>query len=315
MQAWRIVSTPEKGRCLVATRDISPLEIVLHDQPALVAPDHLQGEVCLGCLQELEDDAVSCALCGSSLCSPECGDSELHRDECKVLARGEKEVQVGYRVIGVLRLLGLRGSQTWKQIDSLMDHGEERKENTVVWERMQEEVVDVVKEIVADDVDDEEIHRLIGIIDCNSISFNRDGVMGRGLYTLLAMANHSCVANCRLTVNPDDFSVVLKAKRKIEEGEEVTINYSHPIYGVPKRKLILNSKWFFTCRCPRCCDVTEFGTNVSALKCIHCREGLILPDTQEIDSSWQCRFCSNPFESDVICEILKKIEDELYDIL
>ena len=33
-----------------------------------------------------------------------------------------------------------------------------------------------------------------------------------------------------------------------EEGEEITINYSHPIYGVPKRKLILSSKWFFTCK-------------------------------------------------------------------
>ena len=38
----------------MATREISPLEIVLHDQPEVVVPDHLQGEVCLGCLQELE---------------------------------------------------------------------------------------------------------------------------------------------------------------------------------------------------------------------------------------------------------------------
>ena len=33
------------------------------------------------------------------------------------------------------------------------------------------------------------------------------------------------------------------------------------------------------------------------------------------DSLWQCRFCSNPFELEVICEIVKKIEDELYDVL
>ena len=51
-----------------------------------------------------------------------------------------------------------------------------------------------------------------------------------------------------ISVNTEDFSVVLKAKRKIAEGEEITINYSHPIYGVPKRKLILSSKWFFTCK-------------------------------------------------------------------
>ena len=54
--------------------------------------------------------------------------------------------------------------------------------------------------------------------------------------------------NKLISVNTDNFSVVLKAKRKIAEGEEITINYSHPIYGVPKRKLILSSKWFFTCK-------------------------------------------------------------------
>jgi len=206
---------------------------------------------------------------------------------------------------------------SFPHLDQLMDHNQERRRNTELWERVQEEVVNVVKEMVADDIEDEQIQRMMGIIDTNSISFTstRDGVMGRALYPLLSVANHSCVANCRLTVNSEDFSVVLRAKRKIEEGEELTINYSHPIYGVPKRKQLISSKWFFTCRCPRCCDVTEFGTNVSALKCSHCREGLILPNTPETDSLWQCRFCSNPFELEVICEIVKKIEDELYDVL
>ena len=82
--------------------------------------------------------------------------------------------------------------------------------------------------------------------------------------------------------------------------------------------------------------MTEFGTYMSALKCSHCREGLILPETTETggncssdsqtflcfpilycisDSLWRCRFCSNPFEPDVINEIVKKMEDELYDVL
>ena len=33
------------------------------------------------------------------------------------------------------------------------------------------------------------------------------------------------------------------------------------------------------------------------------------------DTLWRCRFCSNPFEPDVISEVVKKIEDEFYDIL
>ena len=82
-----------------------------------------------------------------------------------------------------------------------MDHNQERRRNTELWERLQEEVVNVVKEMVADDIEDEQIQRIMGIIDTNSISFTstRDGVMGRALYPLLSVANHSCVANCRLT--------------------------------------------------------------------------------------------------------------------
>ena len=79
-------------------------------------------------------------------------------------------------------------------------------------------------------------------------------------------------------MNPADFTVVVKAKREILEGEEITINYIPPVYGQPKRKQELASEWYFTCRCARCSDISEFGTFVSAVKCSNCREGLILPE-------------------------------------
>ena len=80
-----------------------------------------------------------------------------------------------------------------------MDHGKERRRDSELWQRVQDDVVNVVKEMVADDKDDEHIHRLTGIMDINSVSVTsaRDGVIGRALYPLLAVANHSCVANCR----------------------------------------------------------------------------------------------------------------------
>ena len=42
---------------------------------------------------------------------------------------------------------------------------------------------------------------------------------------------------------------------------------------------------------------------------------MILGNNFFSDSLWRCRFCSNPFETDVICAIVKTIEDELYDVL
>ena len=91
-----------------------------------------------------------------------------------------------------------------------------------------------------------------------------------------------------VSVNPDDFSVVLRARKSILEGEEITISYVPPVYGLPKRKLYLASDWYFDCSCSRCSDVTEFGTFVSALKCSSCSEGLILPEDQR-EGSGQVR--------------------------
>ena len=78
-------------------------------------------------------------------------------------------------------------------------------------------------------------------------------------------------------VNPDDLSVVLRAKRKIPEGEYITRSYVPAVYGVPKRRQDLSHDWGVICHCERCSDVTEFGTFVSAFKCGVCGEGLILP--------------------------------------
>ena len=44
-----------------------------------------------------------------------------------------------------------------------------------------------------------------------------------------------------------------------------------------QKKVPQKKNW--VCRCPRCSDVTEFGTYFSAMKCSHCHEGLILPET------------------------------------
>ena len=92
------------------------------------------------------------------------------------------------KAVGVLRLLLLRdqGSNIWQQIgfrmllyryinlsqpDLLMDHETERRRNPEEWEMFQTEVVDVIR-TVRPDVDDALVHKLIGILNTNSVSFN-----------------------------------------------------------------------------------------------------------------------------------------------
>lgn len=71
---------------------------------------------------------------------------------------------------------------------------------------VQTEVVDVIKEL-RPDVKESLIHRLIGILNINSVSFHLRAAYpepsraprGRALYPVLALASHSCVANARYT--------------------------------------------------------------------------------------------------------------------
>ena len=88
------------------------------------------------------------------------------------------------------------------------------------------------------------------------------------------------------------FSVVLRARREIVSGEEITIQYVPASLGQPARGSLLSSGWHFLCHCPRCLDVTEFGTFVSAIKCSQCREGLILAENSSQRQVWRCRSVS-----------------------
>ena len=91
-------------------------------------------------------------------------------------------------------------------------------------------------------------------------------------------------------VNPEDgFSVVLRAKTDIYEGEEISIQYVPSSLGQPGRQMELSNEWYFQCDCPRCSDTSEFGTFVSALKCCECSEGLILPESTQPNVTWRCR--------------------------
>lgn len=76
--------------------------------------------------------------------------------------------------------------------------------------------------------------------------------------------------------------------RTIQKGEEVSVNYLNIWSGQPRRRAHLRNTWFFDCACPRCSDVTEFGTNLSAFKCESCCEGLILPNTTDLGNLIEC---------------------------
>jgi len=320
------VQHTKKGTCLVASRDIKPLEIILTDVPAIVSPNLGSDiSVCCMCLQSLEK-RFKCPKCSFLMCSDECVRSESHKEECPYLQRlPELDHDSQMAVLAVVRTLLIRkhGGEPWENIAKLMSHKENRKQNVDEWKLFHKNVAIPILSTLAEDlgVNDDDIEEVIGILNINCASFHfaldfRDGVVdGRALYPTLSLVSHSCVANARYQVNPEDgFTVVLRAKRDIFEGEEITIQYVPPTLGNPKRQLELWNEWFFECDCSRCSDTSEFGTFVSALKCFECHEGLILPELSSFGSAWRCRFCNAPYDQEMIMNIVEKAEIQLQEI-
>lgn len=82
-----LTSFPQKGRCLAASRPLAPLDIILTDSAALVAPHHSPGPCCLECLALVEGEGAPCPHCGALLCSSDCWGGPTHEGECGLLAR------------------------------------------------------------------------------------------------------------------------------------------------------------------------------------------------------------------------------------
>lgn len=59
-------------------------------------------------------------------------------------------------------------------------------------------------------------------------------------------------------------------------GDMLYSTYTYTMQGTSARQSHLKYGYHFTCRCARCLDPTELGTNISSLKCNKCDSGFIL---------------------------------------
>ena len=64
--------------------------------------------------------------------------------------------------------------------------------------------------------------------------------------------------------------------------------------------------------CTRCADRTELGTNMSAVLCLKCKKGYLLPlDPLKYKSEWTCDNCDTKANYEMIDDIITTIEDEV----
>ena len=84
-----------RGKCLVATRDIRPGELILRDKPILQSPYTKTKPQCLQCARRV-DGSYRCRKCGFPMCDLTCANGELHRIECRVLQEENFEAEIEY---------------------------------------------------------------------------------------------------------------------------------------------------------------------------------------------------------------------------
>ena len=317
-RSWEVSEDPNIGRILVATRDISPWEMVIEDT-ALVAGPKIAA-VCLGCLTKVEGDIV-CSKCEWPLCSPECEDSPRHQGECGILAsRGlVPTIQGGrcglYPCITVLRVLLLKVSDPkgWALIQRMMDHWEERKTDPKIVGGIKVMETLFKQRLGLDWIEKEDVEHAYGVLKTNAVDL-KDGC-GQALFPQsVCIMSHSCFANIEPVKNPTD-KIALRAKRKIKKGEELTIFYTDFLESRHSiRKKILN-EWKFLCQCERCRDRTEFGSNFSSFKCAcggYFYEDIEVASGQKtINNSWICSKCKKKSN---LCEKYKRADD-LWEML
>jgi len=166
---------------------------------------------------------------------------------------------------------------------------------------------------------EDEIHRAIGILRTNAFQIEHpylhaQGTSGKAIYPTFSFLSHSCIANARYIVELDD-KLTLRAQVDIKEGEEITIQYISFLFGNSRRRKEISSCWMFECKCRRCEDITELGTFMSAILCPQCK-GTVLPENNSIDcQEWKCMECGQKTEVEKVLEIVKELEEEMFNTM
>ncbi|KAG0712785.1 SET domain-containing protein SmydA-8, isoform A [Chionoecetes opilio] len=315
---YRVSQSEALGRYMEASRDIPAGEVILKDSPLVLGPRQVTMPVCLGCFTPV-NGTYSCTACGWPLCGPGCQGNSLHKPECHLSQNRASKVEVHkfmqvnqmYECITPLRCLWLRDNDApgWAAL-SLMEAHQGHRRATNVHEMNQVNVVNFMKQYLkVTAFEEEEIHRICGIIDVNGFEIPGPNILG--LYGKACLLEHQCVPNTMRTFD-SNFNLVIRAAVKIPKGHHISTSYTDPMWGTANRQLHLTTTKYFKCSCARCLDPTELGTHLSSLKCSQCSEGLVLPSPSPLNPEvWACNSCQATQTTDHVEQFLKQLGEKL----
>jgi len=301
---YRMGSSKEMGNFMVANRNLRAGEVILQEAPLVVGPSQMTVPVCLSCYTPV-DGSYKCPNSGWPLCGPACNKLVVKNPEVVVPAQTEATFEIDeffepcylYECITPLRALMLQKSnpKKWKALMKMESHLEERR-GTAAWEKVQETVVGVMKKTLGImvfeaicpefDFSDETIQRIQGILETNMKEIRLSQSDCVAVYALACLMEHSCTPNVRITFDKQ-YNITVKAARDIPEGEHISTMYTHALWGSIARRDHLNLTKNFWCRCSRCQDPTEFGSNLSTI--FDNGKPMMPEDPLDSNSEWVCK--------------------------
>jgi len=288
-----LVNIPGRGRGLKVAREVEPGETLLVDKPLVIGPS--EGSSSVGCSGCCLSKANLICQCNLLFCSEACKKRWHSEAECKIVVSLSQYTSSLSSWLMVIRAYLTEDPRIGLLVgDTIQDNDDFTFLSSVL------------------STSNEVLSSLSSVLKSNT--FRRGP--GRALCPALAMVNHSCVANCRVRWEEGQGEkLALVAKKRLLEGEEVTITYCSTMLGTPARQKKLVKSKGFQCLCSRCQDPSEAGTVTGGLKCSKCRKKNILPRIfpGKQGLAWECD-CGFQANSDKVDNLLDGLETELKEL-
>nr|XP_010926450.1 histone-lysine N-methyltransferase ASHR1 isoform X1 [Elaeis guineensis] len=264
-----VASIPGKGRGLVTTRDFSPGEVIICQEPYASTPKQISsGSSCDGCFAS--NNLRKCSACRVAwYCGNACQRSEwkLHQLECQALVAlsEERKKKLTPTIRLMVRLMLRRKLQSeqvipttaidnYSLVEALESHiSDVDKEQLVLYAQMANLVKLVLPSL---EVDLKEIACNFSKVACNAhtICDSELRPLGTGLYPVISIINHSCLPNSVLVF--EGRVAFVRAVEPIPKCAEVLISYIETAATTQTRQNDLK-QYFFTCTCS-CCTKNSY---------------------------------------------------------
>ncbi|KAL8216258.1 hypothetical protein R6Q57_023095 [Mikania cordata] len=267
---------PDKGRCLFTTRDFSPGEIILSEEPYVSVPNNSSMKSrCDWCFTS--SNIKRCSSCHVVwYCGSTCQkfDWKLHRLECQLLAQLDKNrlrsLTPSIRLMVKLylrkkleaeKVIPTTVTDNYNMVKNLLSHITEVGETQLVMYAQMANLVNII--LQWRDLNIKEIAENFSKLACNAHTICDSELipLGTGLYPVISIINHSCNPNSVLVF--EGRMATVRAMQHIPKGSEVLISYIETAGSTMTRQKALKEQYFFTCGCSRCIklgqsdDITE----------------------------------------------------------